>query len=71
MGEVLKDVARLNNNTIIELNKATYKGGPRYIHVQNDQFRFCVTEQVYIEMAAAVQKAVEKFRHMKGMDHDK
>ena len=38
MGERIRDLAKAHiggNEFVIELNKATYNGGPRYIHLQN------------------------------------
>lgn len=68
MGEKIKNLASLSNIIDVELNKATYEGGPRYIHLQNPNFRFCVTEKEFLEMTIALKKAIKYFKHYKGME---
>lgn len=63
MGEKIKVVGNTNigrGNFDIELNKATSPNGPRYIHIQNKNFRYCLTEADYYQFAAAILKA-EKY----------
>lgn len=48
MGEKIKDlgyVKLLDQNFVVELNKATVPNGSRYIHLQNSNFRLQMEEQ--------------------------
>lgn len=69
MGEKIKtfDKIKINNLELdIELNKATKKNGPRYIHLQNEFFRINFTESEFIIFITSVLKAEEKLRFLKG-----
>ena len=68
MGEKIKTIASLNDSMEIELNKATQKGGPRYIHIQNPSFRFCVTEKEFLEIAIALKKSLNIFKQNKKLE---
>ena len=65
MGEKIKVMNNVKNFLDIELNKATYQGGPRYIHIQNPQFRFCLTESEFLQVSAAIMKAGTMLKHNK------
>lgn len=67
MGEKIKVINNVYNMFDIELNKATIPGGPRYIHVQNDKVRFCVTERDFLQMSVSIRKAIDTFKHNKGI----
>ena len=64
MGEKIKIVGNLkvgSSNFDIELNKATIPNGPRYIHIQNPSFRYCLTERDYCQFVADVMRAKKHF----------
>ena len=70
MGEKIKDLAKASindNEFLIELNKATVNGGPRYIHLQNNSFRLCITEREYMQIACSLLKSKKNFLHNKGV----
>lgn len=54
----------------IELNEASIINGPRYIHLQNEKFRFGVTESEYIQIAATICKAAKYFKYNKNIKGD-
>lgn len=69
MGERIRDLANADiggKAFVIELNKSTYKGGPRYIHLQNKDMRLCMTESEYIQIAVSLLKSRKNFLHNKG-----
>ena len=66
MGEKIKNLDRIKNLDI-ELNKAQVTGGQRLIHLQNPNFRFCITEGDFICILVAIQKASKvlvKYKHI-------
>ncbi|CRZ34484.1 hypothetical protein DFR55_101257 [Herbinix hemicellulosilytica] len=71
MGEKIKNLQEIkigDCNLIIELNKATFKNGPRYIHIQNNRIRYNFSETEFIEFAALINKAVNKMKSMKNIE---
>jgi hypothetical protein len=67
MGEKIKILTKINDFLDIELNKASVKGGPRYIHIQNEKVRFCLTENDFLQIALNIKKSSEMFKYNKGM----
>lgn len=67
MGEKIKIINSIEGIFEVEINKATYAGGPRYIHLQNDKFRFCITEKEFLQIAITLRKAGEVFKYNKGL----
>ena len=65
MGEKIKVLADIKHFLDVELNKASIKGGPRYIHIQNDKVRFCITETDFLQMAVNIKKSGEIFQYNK------
>lgn len=68
MGEKIKDLASIkiaNTDFVVELNKATVNGGNRFIHLQNKDFRLCLTEKEYIMMASSLLKSQDNFKYNK------
>lgn len=60
MGEIIKKVGAItigSKTFDVELNKATYVGGPRYIHIQNPKFRYCLTEADFYQFASEILKS--------------
>lgn len=68
MGEKIRIINNYNDFLDVELNKSTYAGGPRYIHIQNNKFRFCTTESEFLQISAAILKAGAMLKHNKRMD---
>ena len=71
MGEkikVLSEISIGNNNLEIELNKATFHGGPRYIHLQNGVFRLNFTESEFIQVVTIMNKAAKKLKALKKIE---
>lgn len=68
MGEKIKVLTNIQNLLDVELNKASVQGGPRYIHIQNDKIRFCITENDFLQMAVSIKKSGEMFKYNKGID---
>lgn len=67
MGELLKEINRVDGIRV-EINKGNSEGGLRNIHVQNEHFRFCVSEKDFIEMAVSIKKAIKVLKHNKGIE---
>lgn len=67
MGEKIKILTDINDFLDIELNKASIQGGPRYIHIQNEKVRFCLTEGDFLQIALNIKKSSEMFKYNKGM----
>jgi len=71
MGEKIKDLLKLkisNNDFNLELNKPTYNGGPRYIHLQSNRFRYNFTEIEFIEIVLQMNKAAKKIKTLKNIE---
>ncbi len=71
MGEIIKrltETADLESGFFVELNHATERNGPRYVHIQNERFRLNMTEQDFLRIAASLCKARAQLVHMKGLD---
>lgn len=68
MGEKIKVLGTVFDFLDIELNKATFNGGPRYIHIQNQKIRFCVSESVFMQLASSILKAETVFENNKQME---
>lgn len=69
MGEKIKDIGkfRLNDREyLIELNKPLSKGGSRMIHLQNNSFRYALTEKNFLKMVGSLVKAKYQLKNMKG-----
>lgn len=70
MGEKIKDLGYIklsNQNFVVELNKATVPNGPRYIHLQNSNFRLQMEEQEFIKFVCMANKAKFNIQHIKNM----
>jgi hypothetical protein len=73
LGEKIRVINNFNfdkGELEIELNKASTTDGPRYIHIQNEKFRFGITESEYIQLALTICKAAKFFRYNKDMKGD-
>lgn len=73
MGEKIKDVGQVTiggSNFKVEINKATTINGPRYIHIQNCAFRYCLTEKDFLQFASEIMKAKKNFTWRKGIKDD-
>ena len=71
MGEKIKDlgyVKLLNQNFVVELNKATVPNGSRYIHLQNSNFRLQMEEQEFIKFVCMANKAKFNLQHIKNIE---
>jgi hypothetical protein len=69
MGEKIKTITSLkikSTEVEIELNKESIIGGPRYIHIQSDDFRMSLTESEYIQLVLTVNKARKQLEYVKG-----
>lgn len=66
MGEKIKVVGNYQGLLDIELNKASTIGGNRWIHIQNEKFRLCLSERDYLAAAGAIIKAGHRFEEIKG-----
>jgi hypothetical protein len=70
MGEKIKTIANCrlkNTNLDIELNKAMTTNGLRYIHIQNDFFRFDFHEKDFINFATRILAAKRRLKVLKGI----
>lgn len=65
MGEKIKVVGNYKGLLDVELNKASTKGGNRWIHIQNEKFRLCLSESDFLAAAGAIIKAGHKFEEIK------
>lgn len=65
MGEKIRIVGKYSGNLNVELNKPSVVGGNRWIHIQNDKGRLCVSEKEYYMMAAAIIKAGYRLEKVK------
>jgi len=70
MGEKIRVINSSNQLFEVELNKSTYTGGPQYIHIQNERFRFCITESEFIQLAISIRKAGQIFKNNKQIRED-
>lgn len=68
MGEKIRVINSINGFLDIELNKATFSGGPRYIHIQNPKIRFCITESEFLQMATTILKGEKILKHNKHLE---
>ncbi|MDR0606674.1 MAG: hypothetical protein LBG80_20575 [Bacteroidales bacterium] len=73
MGEKIRDLGEINlfeRSMTVELNKATYKNGPRYIHIQNNNGRYQLTEEEFIKFVCIANKSAYQLRYLKNMEGD-
>lgn len=73
MGEKIRNIGEIKlakSSFIVELNKATFKNGPRYVHIQNDKLRYNLTESDFAELVLQINKSAEKIKRMKRGTHD-
>lgn len=71
MGEKIKTFGNIflaGSEFEVELNKATVKNGPRYVHLQNERIRLNLSEEEFVKMLSAVRLAAYKIKKMKGID---
>ncbi len=69
MGEKIKDIGKFKLNDreyLIELNKPLSKGGSRMIHLQNDSFRYALTERNFLKIVGSLVKGKYQLQNMKG-----
>lgn len=73
MGEKIRDIGKIKIGKVdfdVELNKATSTNGPRYIHIQNPKFRYCLTESDFYQFGSEILRAKKHFLWEKKGNHD-
>lgn len=71
MGEKIKVLSQANVGSSvfdIELNKESFIGGPRYVHIQNSTIRYNMTEVEFLQIATAIIKAEKQLLRIKGLE---
>jgi len=69
MGEWIRNIGELHfGNTAfrVEINEPEWKGGDKLIHVQNEKFRFVMTESEFLQIGTLAMQARENLMQYKG-----
>lgn len=74
MGEKIRDIHKIRigrSELMVELNAGSSKPGGRIIHIQNDKFRYELTENEFYHFAGMILRSWAEFRYVKehGTDH--
>jgi hypothetical protein len=72
MGEKIKDIKEINvagSKLMIELNEG-YNHEGNLIHIQNDKFRYSLTEKDFLEFVGTILRAKAELDYLKKGDGD-
>lgn len=68
MGEKIRDIRNINligNDLMVELNEGYTKSQGRVIHIQNEKFRYLLTEDDFFAVASDIMRAAVELRYIK------
>jgi hypothetical protein len=68
MGEKLRDIHKIRigrSELTVELNAGSSEPGGRIIHIQNDGFRYALTEKDFYHFAGMILRSWSEFRYIK------